>query len=312
MASTPTALEVVDGVDLTGKICVITGASAGLGRESARALAKTGAHVILAARNLAALADTEEWIRTEVPDAATSTVELDLTSLEAVRSAAKAIDAITPAIHVLMNNAGVMFTPFGRTADGFEMQFGTNHLGHFELTRLLEPQLAAAGGARIVNLSSDGHRLSDVDFDDPNWQHRDYDKFAAYGASKTANILHMVELDRRLRDRGIRAYAVHPGVVATSLARHMSRDDFTALMDFVPSDPGQEKVDVRRDFAMPEHGAATQVWAAVGDDLADVGSVYLADCGIQTDMAQYAMDEAHALRLWEISERLCTDASAAH
>ena len=315
MVSTPTALEVVDGVDLAGKTCVVTGASAGLGRESARALAKTGAHVILAARNPAALADTEEWIRAEVPDAKTSTVELDLTSLAAVRSAVKAIDAIASAIHVLMNNAGVMFTPFGRTADGFEMQFGTNHLGHFELTRLLEPQLAAAGGARIVNLSSDGHRLADIDFDDPNWQHRAYDKFAAYGASKTANILHAVELDRRLRDRAIRAYAVHPGVVATSLARHMSRDDFTALTEFVPLDPGQEKVDVRRDFTMPEHGAATQVWAAVGDDLADVGSVYLADCriqGYQDGPAPYAMDEARATRLWEISERFCTDASAGH
>jgi NAD(P)-dependent dehydrogenase (short-subunit alcohol dehydrogenase family) len=306
---------VVDGVDLTGRICVITGASAGLGRESARALAKTGAHVILAARNHAALADTEEWIRAEVPDATTSTVELDLTSLVAIRSAAKAIDAIAPAVHILMNNAGVMFTPFGRTTDGFEMQFGTNHLGHFELTRLLEPLLVAAGGARIVNLSSDGHRLSDVDLDDPNWQDRDYDKFAAYGASKTANILHTVELDRRLRDQSVRAYAVHPGVVATSLARHMSRDDFTALTEFVPSDPGQERVDVRRDFTMPEHGAATQVWAAVGDDLADTGSVYLADCRIKDDEegpAPYAMDEAHALRLWEISERLCADASAGH
>jgi NAD(P)-dependent dehydrogenase (short-subunit alcohol dehydrogenase family) len=214
-----------------------------------------------------------------------------------------------------MNNAGVMFTPFGRTTDGFEMQFSTNHLGHFELTRLLEPQLAAAGGARIVNLSSDGHRLSGVDFDDPNWQHRDYDKFAAYGASKTANILHAVELDRRLRDRGVRAYAVHPGVVATSLARHMSRDDFTALTNFVRSDPGQHKVDVRRDVTSPEHGAATQVWAAVSADLADVGSVYLADCRIREDQegpAPYAMDEANALRLWEISERLCTDAVAGH
>jgi NAD(P)-dependent dehydrogenase (short-subunit alcohol dehydrogenase family) len=306
MTSTPTALQVAEGVDLSGKSCVITGASAGLGRESARALAKTGAHVILAARNRAALADAEAWIRAEVPDAATSTVELDLTSLAAVRSAAEAIGALAPAIHVLMNNAGVMFTPFGRTTDGFEMQFGTNHLGHFELTRLLEAHLVAAGGARIVNLSSDGHRLSDVDLDDPNWQHREYDKFAAYGASKTANILHVVELDRRLRDHAVRAYAVHPGVVATSLARHMSRDDFIALADLVPSDPGRQKVDVRRDFTTPEHGAATQVWAAVGADLADVGSVYLADCRIQDDTAPYALDAARALRLWEVSEKLCS------
>lgn len=315
MTPAPTALEIVDGVDLTGKICVVTGASAGLGREAARALAKTGAHVVLAARNRAALADTEAWIRAEIPDAVTSTVELDLTSLAAVRSAADAISATAPAIHVLMNNAGVMFTPFGRTNDGFEMQFGTNHLGHFELTRLLAPRLAAAGGARIVNLSSDGHRLSDVDLDDPNWEHREYDKFAAYGASKTANILHTVELDRRLRDQGVRAYAVHPGVVATSLARHMSRDDFTALTQFVPSDPGQERVDVRRDFTMPEHGAATQVWAAVGADLTDTGSVYLADCRIQDDredLAPYAMDEAHAQQLWDVSERLCAVASTGH
>ncbi|MGO4446362.1 SDR family NAD(P)-dependent oxidoreductase [Mycobacterium sp. 2YAF39] len=315
MTSPPTALEVVDGVDLTGKVCVITGASAGLGRESARALATAGAHVILAARNRQALADTEAWIRADAPDAHVSTVELDLTSLASVRSAARAIGADASAIHVLMNNAGVMFTPFGRTADGFEMQFGTNHLGHFELTRLLVPQLVAAGGARIVNLSSDGHRLSDVDLDDPNWQHRDYDKFAAYGASKTANILHMVELDRRLRDHHVRAYAVHPGIVATSLARHMSRDDFTALTQFSPSDPDQKKVDVRRDFTMPEHGAATQVWAAVSDDLADVGSAYLADCRVQDDQegpAPYATDAAHARQLWDASERLCAVASAGH
>ena len=202
-----------------------------------------------------------------------------------------------------MNNAGVMFTPFSRTADGLEIQFGTNHLGHFELTRLLAPRLVE--GARIVILSSDGHRMSDVDLDDPNWEQREYDKFAAYGASKTANILHMVELDRRLRGRGVRAYSVHPGVVATSLARHMTREDFASLMRFEPADPGQQKVDVRRDFLMPEHGAATQVWAAVSKELADVGSVYLADCRVREDVAPYAVDEAHAAELWDLSERLC-------
>ena len=217
---------------------MITGASAGLGRESARALAATGAHVILAARNMEALRDAEAWIRAEVPDAPTSTVELDLTRLASVRTAAAAIQDLAPEIHVLMNNAGVMFTPFSRTADGFEIQFGTNHLGHFELTRLLTPRLVE--GARIVILSSDGHRMSDVDLDDPNWEQRVYDKFAAYGASKTANILHMVELDRRLRGRGVRAYSVHPGVVATSLARHMTHEDFASLMRFEPADPGQQ------------------------------------------------------------------------
>jgi NAD(P)-dependent dehydrogenase (short-subunit alcohol dehydrogenase family) len=300
-----TALQVVDGADLTGKTCVITGASAGLGRESARALASTGARVVLAGRNSGALAEAQRWVRGEVPGARTSTVELDLTSLDSVRRAAAAIAGIAPVIHVLMNNAGVMFTPFARTADGFEMQFGTNHVGHFELTRLLVPRLVAADGARIVILSSDGHRMSDVDVDDPNWETREYDKFVAYGASKTANVLHMVELDRRLRDRGVRAYSVHPGVVATSLARHMTRDDFTSLTNIEPANPGRQRIDVRRDFTMPEHGAATQVWAAVSPELAEVGSVYLADCGIRDDVAPYAVDAEHAMALWDVSEKLC-------
>jgi len=301
----PTALQVVDGIDLTGKTCVITGASAGLGRESARALAQTGAHVIMAARNAGALAEADAWVHAEIPHAKTSTVALDLTSLADVRRAATAIAAIAPSIDVLMNNAGVMFTRFGTTSDGFETQFGTNHLGHFELTRLLIPQLVRAGGARIVNLSSDGHALGDVDLGDPNWERREYDKFAAYGASKTANVLHAVELDRRLRDHGVRAYAVHPGVVATSLARHMSRDDFASLIQLEPADPSRVKIDVRRDFTTPEYGAATQVWAAVGPDLADLGAVYLADCRIRDDVAPHAVDGERALALWELSERLC-------
>jgi NAD(P)-dependent dehydrogenase (short-subunit alcohol dehydrogenase family) len=307
----PTALRVVEGVDLGDKTCVITGASSGLGRESARALAAAGAHVVLAARSRQGLEDTQAWIRSEVAGAHTSTVVLELTSLSGVRTAAKAIGDIAPAIHVLMNNAGVMFTPFSRTADGFEIQIGTNHFGHFELTRLLIPQLVAAGGARVVILSSRGHILADVDLDDPNWQRREYDKFRAYGASKTANVLHMVELDRRLRSDGVRAYSVHPGVVATALARHMSRDDFTKLQEFTPQSPqtgddhSSDQTDIRHNFAMPEHGAATQVWAAVSPELAGVGSVYLEDCRISTDVAPYAIDEQRAARLWSLSEALC-------
>lgn len=298
----PTALEMVDGLDMIGKTCVITGASSGLGRESARALAATGAHVVLAARNRDALAQTKSWIGAEVPGARATAVQLDLTSLRSVRAAAEAICHLASVIHMLMNNAGVMFTPFGRTSDGFEMHFGTNHLGHFELTRLLIPQLAE--GARVVILSSDGHFVSDVDYDDPNWERRDYDKFAAYGASKTANILHAVELDRRLRDDGVRAYAVHPGIVATALARHMTRDDFAKLGDLTTR---RSAVDVRREFVMPEEGAATQVWAAVSPDLADVGGVYLADCRVRDDVAPYAVDEQRAARMWALSESLCTE-----
>ena len=310
-ASAPSALDLVDGVDLTGKICVITGASSGLGRESARALAATGAHVIMAGRNGDDLAATETWVREHVPAATLSKVHLDLASLAGIAAAAAQIQDLTGAVHVLMNNAGVMFTPFGRTADGFEMQFGTNHLGHFELTRALLPALVAADGARIVNLSSAGHRMGDVDFDDPNWERRDYDKFVAYGASKTANVLHAVELDRRLRDNGVRALAVHPGIVATSLARHMSSDDFAALgtVKTVERDPAARRVDVSREFVPPEMGAATQVWAAVSDELDGQGGIYLSDCRVAT-AASYAVDEARALALWDLSERLCAPGAA--
>lgn len=301
-----TAMQVVDGVDLSGTTCVITGASSGLGLQAARALAAAGAHVVLAARNPQSLAEAQTWVHRQVPGARTSTVRLDLTSLASVRAAAAAIGEVFPAVHVLMNNAGVMFTPLRTTTDGFEIQFGTNHLGHFELTRRLIPQLAAAGG-RVVILSSAGHVLGDVDFDDPNFQSRKYDKFVAYGASKTANILHMVELDRRLRDYGIRAYAVHPGTVATALARHMTRDDFAALRGLAERGAdGRQPPDFRRDFVLPEQGAATQVWASVSHELADIGAVYLQDCRISSAVAPYALDEVRAGRLWELSERLCS------
>jgi NAD(P)-dependent dehydrogenase (short-subunit alcohol dehydrogenase family) len=299
--SSRTALQVVEGIDLSGKVCVITGASSGLGRESARALAAAGAQVILAARNTDALAETVRWIHAEVPHARTSTVQLDLTSLASVRMAATEIQNATPVIHSLMNNAGVMFTPLRRTQDGFEIQIGTNHLGHFAFTRLLTPQLAAAEGARVIILSSRGHLLGDVDFDDPNWEHRDYDKFAAYGASKTANILHAVEIDRRLCELGIRAYAVHPGTVATALARYMSRDDFSQLRKYVAAT--RESTDGHLDFSTPEHGAATQVWAAVTPELADQGGLYLEDCGI-SEAAAYARDADRAAQLWALSEQL--------
>ncbi len=296
MTEHPTALQVVEGIDLSGKTCVITGASSGLGRESARALAAAGAQVILAARNQEALAQTARWIAAEVPTARISTVPLDLTALAGVRAAAQAIGALAPAVDVLMNNAGVMFTPLARTRDGFELQIGTNHFGHFELTRLLIPQLVAAGEARIVALSSGGHVLGGVDFDDPNWEHRDYDKFTAYGASKTANILHAVEADRRLRDVGVRAFAVHPGTVATQLARYMSRSDFSQMRKLASG---------HLDFTTPEWGAATQVWAAVSPELAGRGGLYLEDCRVSQQVAPHACDQQYAAELWELSEKLC-------
>jgi NAD(P)-dependent dehydrogenase (short-subunit alcohol dehydrogenase family) len=307
MTESRSALQVIEGIDLSGKVCVITGASSGLGRESARALAAAGAQVILAARNADALAETARWVQAEVPAARTSTVHLDLTSLGSVRAAAAEIREATPVIHILMNNAGVMFTPFSRTQDGFEIQIGTNHFGHFELTRLLTPQLAAAQGARLVILSSRGHALGDVDLGDPNWERREYDKFIAYGASKTANILHAKEADHRLRELGIRAYAIHPGTVATSLARYMSKSDFSQLRKLALADSAKrgESSDGHLDFTTPEYGAATQVWAAVSPELADRGGLYLEDCRISEPVTGYARDAEHAAELWALSEKLC-------
>jgi NAD(P)-dependent dehydrogenase (short-subunit alcohol dehydrogenase family) len=200
-----------------------------------------------------------------------------------------------------------MFTPFGRTHEGFEMQIGTNHFGHFELTRLLVPQLAAAEGARVVILSSGGHVMGDINFDDPNWEYREYDKFVAYGAAKTANILHATEADRRLRSLGIRAYAVHPGTVATSLARYMSRSDFSQLRKYAAASSAArgEPTDGYLDFTTPEHGAATQVWAAVSPELADRGGLYLEDCSVSETVAPHARDTDHAAALWLLSEKLC-------
>lgn len=283
-------------MNMRGKTCVITGATSGLGKESARALASDGAHVVLAARNADALGETGDEIRAEVPGAQVSGVVVDLADLASVRTGASQIVDVAPVIDVLMNNAGVMFTPFGRTRDGFETQFGTNHLGHFALTNLLRTQFVE--GTRIVNLSSEGHRLGDVDLDDPHWERRDYDKFAAYGAAKTANILHTVALDRRLGDQGIRAFAVHPGMVATNLARHMSREDVAAVSGRARS----HAIEV----VTPEKGAATQIWAAVSTDLDGQGGLYLADCAVRTDAESYATDPDRAERLWEVSESACS------
>ncbi|WP_280424289.1 SDR family NAD(P)-dependent oxidoreductase [Nocardia carnea] len=301
--SRPTAAEIVSGTDLTGRTCVITGASAGLGRESARALAGAGAHVILTARRDDVLGAAADDIRREIPSARLSTVVLDLASLDGIRVAAARIAELAPVVHVLMNNAGVMFTPFARTADGFELQIGTNHLGHFELTRLLLDRLRAAEGARIVNLASEGYRIADVDLDDLHWEKRDYDKFRAYGASKTANILHAVELDRRLRDDGIRVCAVHPGRVATRLARHMTRDDVAAMPVERAGPPRRSDPDPG--ILTPQEGAATQVWAAVHPEPLGLDGVYFADCAAEPAVAGYAVDADRAAQLWELSERLC-------
>ena len=233
-----------------------------------------------------------------MPEATLEHDLLDLGFLSSIRGFAERFLARHDELHLLVNNAGVMFTPFERTDDGFELQFGTNHLGHFLLTALLAPALLAGAPARVVNLSSGGHRASDIHWDDPNYETRPYDKFESYGQSKTANILFARELDARLGSHGVHAYAVHPGMIATDLGRHMTKDDVKELSaKFAASGS-------RPAYKPVEAGAATSVWAAVAPELEGHGGAYLADCEVSDDDAPWTRDATSAARLWELSEHL--------
>jgi NAD(P)-dependent dehydrogenase (short-subunit alcohol dehydrogenase family) len=315
MADPTTALDVVAGRDLSATVAVVTGASVGLGLETARALAAAGARVIMANRDPVASAAAIADIRTTAADARVEVVALDLGSLADVRRAAAEVLERTDRLDILVNNAGVMATPFGRTADGHERQFGVNHLGHHALTAGLLPALRASGRARVVCLTSAGHRSSDIVWDDVDYERRPYDKWQAYGQSKTANILHALELDTRFGDVGVHAFSVHPGLVATHLGRHLTRDDLRELMERVrqaqEASTGEPAERPRpRD---PAVGAATQVWCAVSEDLDGHGGAYCEDLHVSGPMdsappgeghAPWARDPASAVRLWELSERL--------
>jgi NAD(P)-dependent dehydrogenase (short-subunit alcohol dehydrogenase family) len=292
--------EVLVGLDLHGTVAIVTGASTGIGKETARALAAAGARVVLAARDAAKTDAAADEIRAAVPDAELEVGLLDLTSLESVRAFVAGFLGDHDQLQLLINNAGVMYTPYGHTAEGFELQFGTNHVGHFLLTCLLVPALLAGAPSRVVNLSSGGHVGSDIVWDDPNFERRDYDKFAAYGQSKTANILFSVELDRRLGERGVHAYAVHPGMISTELGRYMTSDDVTALMERARRGPSGGMPPRK---TIPQ-GAATTVWAATAPELDGQGGTYLADCRVTDEHAPWARDPESARRLWALSEEL--------
>lgn len=312
--------EVLEGIDLHGTTAVVTGATSGLGLETARALAAHGATVVLAARDADKLAAAAETLAAAVPGAAVETQVLDLASLASVREAAAALLEAHPGIDLLVNNAGVMACPLSRTADGFEMQFGTNHLGHFLLTNLLLPALRTAPGARVVCLSSAGHLESPILWDDPNFERTEYVNWTAYGQSKTANALFALELDRRESANGVHAYAVHPGVIMTPLARHMTDADFVWMAEraerakAAAEARGEAGGDGGMSFKSVEAGAATTVWAATAPELAAHGGAYLADCGLgvpgdaadarATTVAPWARDPEAAGRLWTLSTEL--------
>jgi NAD(P)-dependent dehydrogenase (short-subunit alcohol dehydrogenase family) len=298
---TTTTSDVLDGVDLTGCRVLVTGGTTGIGKETARALAAAGASVTITARTDDKGTAAVEDLCSGVDGADVEYELLELGSLASVRSFTDRFAAAHDSVDVLIANAGIMAVPFGRTDEGFELHFGTNHLGHFVLVGRLLPLLVASAPARVVILTSAGHAMSDIDWDDPNYEHRTYSKMEAYGQSKTANILHALELDRRCGARGGHAYSVHPGMVATELGRYFTREDFEELQ-------GRARGSSSGGGGLPpavgvDVGASASVWAATAPELDDQGGSYLADCAVATPMA-YAADPDAARRLWALSEDL--------
>jgi len=300
--------EVLEGVDLTGKVALVTGASGGLGEETVRALASKGCQVIIAARDKAKSTQVAESIKASTANSNISVVALELTDRDSIRACAEQVQQSVSALHILINNAGVMACPLKRTADGCEFQFGTCHIGHFLLTNLLLPLLIKgaeeSGDARVVNLSSGGHKYGGVDFDDVHWQNREYNKWLAYGQAKTANALFSVGLENRLGEKGVHSYAVHPGVIHTDLGRHLEDKDIEELME------GARGAATMKMKSIPQ-GAATSVWAATSTDLQGKGGLYLEDCHVAEEDATgadgycaYALDKADADRLWQVSEEI--------
>jgi NAD(P)-dependent dehydrogenase (short-subunit alcohol dehydrogenase family) len=311
-----TTEDVLAGVDLKGKRILVTGVSAGLGVETARALVAHGADVVGTARDLEkAKRATSEVSKTAAESGASfEVVVLDLASLKSVRSAADKLVDDGRLFDVIIANAGVMATPFAKTEDGFETQFGTNHLGHFVFVNRIA-KLIKVGG-RLVNLSSSGHRFSDVDLNDPNFEATSYEPFVAYGRSKTANILFAVEFDRRHDDRGVRATAVHPGGIATELARHMPDGAIEAWVQQIQEQRAAAGEPPFEFKSIPQ-GAATSVWAGVVASTEEVGGKYCEDCQvgelisadsqvstISKGVRGYALDPENAKALWKKSEEM--------
>ena len=308
--------EVLSGVNLKGKRVLVTGVSSGLGVETARSLAAHGAQVVGAARDLKKADAATEEVRKDAAANGGSfeVVALDLASLESVGACADGLLKKGDPFDVIIANAGVMATPFGHTEDGFETQFGTNHLGHFVLVNRIAPLLGTGG--RLINLASAGHRFANVDLADPNFERTPYDPWVAYGRSKTANILFTVAFDSRHRDRGIRAAAVHPGGIRTELGRHMDPAHWQAMVDQINKQLAAEGKGPFQYKTIPQ-GAATSVWAGFIASADQVGGHYCENCHVSQIVPEekqlsvnsegvraYALDRKAAEALWRKSEEL--------
>jgi NAD(P)-dependent dehydrogenase (short-subunit alcohol dehydrogenase family) len=303
---------VLEGVSLSGRRVLVTGVSAGLGLETARALTAHGAEVVGAVRDLSKAKATTAGVRAAAANGGSlELIELDLASLESVRVCADTLIADDSGFDLVICNAGVAATPFGKTADGFETQFGINHLGHFVLVNRIAPLMKP--GARLVNVSSAGHQVSDVDLDDPNFEHTPYNPWVGYGRSKTANILFAVEFDRRHKGNGICATAVHPGNIQTELGRYMTDEGQRELAEFMAQAaraPGGKPIVYK---SVPQ-GAATSIWAAAVAKADAVGGRYCEDCHVadvvdapgftNAGVRPYALNPETAKALWAKSEEL--------
>ncbi|MFI2644046.1 SDR family NAD(P)-dependent oxidoreductase [Streptomyces sp. NPDC018610] len=307
LGATSTAEDVLRGVDLTGKLALVTGGYSGLGLETTRALTAAGARVVVPARRPDAAREALAGVDGAEVD------ELDLGDLESVRAFAERFLASGRALDIVIGNAGIMACPETRVGPGWEAQFATNHLGHFALVNRLWPAIEP-GGARVVSVSSRGHQLSGVRWDDVHWR-QGYDKWRAYGQAKTANVLFAVHLDALARDRGVRAFALHPGGIITPLQRHLAQQE---MIDRGWIDENGTVLHPEQ-FKSPQQGAATQVWAATSHRLDGLGGVYLEDCdiaepareglesrdgGLTEGVKPWATDPAEAARLWDLSAEL--------
>lgn len=303
---TTTVSEVLAGRDLTGLNAVVTGGYSGLGLETVRVLAGAGAHVTVPTRNV----EKAEQALRDLQDV--ELAALNLTDPASVDAFAESYLASGRPLHLLINGAGVAASPLERDARGYEGHFSTNHLGHFQLTAGLWPALRRANGARVVSVSSSGHRFAPVDFDDPNFEKRPYDKWTAYAQSKTANALFAAELDKRGEPYGIRAFSLHPGMILTDLVRHMSADDLRRVG--ATDEAGNVRPHEESGYKTVEQGAATQVWCATSPQLAGRGGVYCEDCDVAEAVSAdseradgvrpWAIDPETAERLWTLSEQL--------
>ncbi|AHX14766.1 oxidoreductase [Dyella jiangningensis] len=307
-----TAHDVVAGIDLSGKTAIVTGGYSGIGVETTRALLGAGARVIVPARDMTKAKANLDGLKVDL-------VAMDLADPASIDGFASTFLTSGDPLHLLINSAGIMACPLTRDARGYEMQFATNHLGHFQLTARLWVALKRAHGARVVSLSSLGHRYAQVDFDDWNFERREYDRWVAYGQSKTANALFALALDELGAPHGIHAYSVHPGRIITDLARHMSREELQRMGGV--DDQGRPVADLSRGMKNTEQGAATSVWAATSPLLNDIGGVYCEDCDIaalmpddeatvagsgslSSGVRRWATDPAAARKLWSLSEEL--------